>query len=117
MASFALISHLSIAAISVGIFSVSKPEPVNVMVQVCRGRYETFYDFDYFQKGGFTSSSVSDLCYYPTIYCQVTLIVNMLMVSNVIDMIFIFKIIMVMKSTTKSVANLLTTKALYERKR
>ena len=95
MAWFALISHLSIAAISVGIFSVSKPEPVNVMVQVCRGRYETFYDFDYFQKGGFTSSSVSDLCYYPTIYCQLTLIVNILMVSNVIDMIFIFKIIMV----------------------
>ena len=115
MAWFALISHLSITAISVCIFSVSKPDPV--MVQVCRGRYETFYDFDYFQKGGFTSSSVSDLCYYPTIYCQVTLIVNILMVSNVIDMIFIFKIIMVMKSTTKSVANLLTTKALYERKR
>ena len=115
MAWLALISHLSITAISVTIFSVSKPDPV--MVQVCRGRYETFYDFNYFQKGGFTSSSVSDLCYYPTIYCQLTLIVNILMVSNVIDMIFIFKIIMVMKSTTKSVANLLTTKALYERKR
>ena len=115
MAWFALISHLSITAISVGIFSVSKPDPV--MVQVCRGRHEIFYDFDYFQKGGFTSSSVSDLCYYPTIYCQLTLIVNILMVSNVIDMIFIFKIIMVMKSTTKSVANLLTTEALNERKR
>ena len=115
MAWFALISHLSITAISVTTFSVSKPDPV--MVQVCRGRYEIFYDFDYFQKGGFTSSSVSDLCYYPTIYCQLTLIVNILMVSNVIDMIFIFKIIMVMKSTTKSVANLLTTEALNERKR
>ena len=87
------------------------------MVKVCGGRYETIYDFDYFQKGGFTSRSVSDLCYYPTIYCQLTLIVNILMVSNVIDMIFIFKIIKVMKSTTKSVANLLTTEALNERKR
>ena len=115
MAWLTLISHLSITTISVGVFSVSNPYAA--MVQMCRGRYEIFYSFDYFRKGGFTTGSISDLCYYSTFYCQFLKLFNILMVSNIIDIIFIFKIIMVMKSTTKSAADLLTTKAFYERKR
>ena len=100
-----MIANLGLSILFVGVFMVSKGG--FTILENCRGRYELFYSFDYFYKGGYFTQS----CFHSTYYC------HYLIVPTIIDMILIFKIIMEMKSHTKSASDLLTSNALKERKR
>ena len=87
------------------------------MAELCRGRYELYYIFDYFYEGGLPIGYFTQVCFHSTYYCQFFRFILFLMITNFIDMILIFKIIMEMKSHTKSASDLLTSNALKERKR
>ena len=87
------------------------------MTELCRGRYELYYIFDYFYEGGLPIGYFTQICVHSTCYCKFFQFILFLMITNVIDMILIFKIVKEIKSHTKSVSNLLTSKAFNERKR
>ena len=87
------------------------------ILEICRGRYELFYFFDYFYEGGFPISYFTQYCFYPSFYCKFVRFIVILMATNIIDMILLVKIVIEMKSQTKSVSDLLTSKAFKERKR
>ena len=106
-----MIANVGLSILFVGIFMVSKGG--YTILENCRGRYELFYSFDYFYEGGYFTQS----CFHSTYYCQFFRLINGLILTNIIDMILIFKIIMEMKSHTKSASDLLTSNALKERKR
>ena len=89
----------------------------NTIAEICRGRYELYYSFDYFHEGGLPIGIFTQVCFYSTYYCQFFRFILFIMATNVIDMILIFKIVMDIKSQTKSVSDLLTSKAFNERKR
>ena len=108
-------ANLGLAILSVVIFMISKGGLI--LLEYCRGRYELFYSLDYFYKGGFPIGYFTEPCFHSTYYCQFFYIINLLMSTNIIDMILIFKILMKMKSDTQFVSDLLTSNALNERKR
>ena len=112
---FMMTANLGLAILSVVIFMTSKGGLI--LLEYCRGRYELFYSFDYFHEGGLPIGYFTQTCFHSTYYCQFFQFINRLMATNVIDMILIFKIVMDMKSHTKSVSDLLTSKAFKERKR
>ena len=85
--------------------------------EICRGRYELFYFFDYFYEGGFPIAYFTQFCFHSSFYCQLFKLIFFLLATNIIDMILIARIVMEMKSQTKSVSDLLTSKAFNERKR
>ena len=89
----------------------------NTIAEICRGRSELFYSFDYFYEGGLPIGVFTQVCFHSTYYCQFFRFILFIMATNVIDMILIFKIVMDIKSHTKSVSDLLTSKAFNERKR
>ena len=92
----------------------------NTMIEItetCRGRYELYYLFDYFYEGGFPIGYFTQICFHSTYYCKFFQFILFLIITNVIDMILIFRIVMEIKSHTKSVSDLLTSKAFNERKR
>ena len=89
------------------------------MIPQCMGRVEVFFPFDYFYGGGY--SVANEVCkfdnlliYVPCIFMQ---ILRGLIWSNLIDIYFIIKIHFVLKSQRDLVQNLITPKALLERKR
>ena len=108
-------ANLGLAILSVVIFMISKGGLI--LLEYCRGRYELFYSLDYFYEGGFPIGYFTEPCFHSTYYCQFFYIINLLMSTNIIDMILIFKILMKMKSDTQFVSDLLTSNALNERKR
>ena len=112
---FLMTANLGLAILSVGNFMVSKGGLS--LLEYCRGRYELFYSFDYFYEGGLPNGYFTQPCFHSTYYCQFFWFINVLMATNIIDMILILKILMEMKSNTKFVSDLLTSNALNERKR
>ena len=112
---FMMTANLGLAILSVVIFMISKGGLI--LLEYCRGRYELFYSLDYFYEGGFPIGYFTEPCFHSTYYCQFFYIINLLMSTNIIDMILIFKILMKMKSDTQFVSDLLTSNALNERKR
>ena len=110
-----MIANLGLAILSVGVFMVSKGG--FIILEHCRGRYELFYSLDYFFEGGLPIGYFTQTCFHSTYYCRFIQFINGLMVTNIIDMILIFKISMDMKSNTKTVSDLLTSNTLIERKR
>ena len=89
------------------------------MIPQCMGRVEVFFPFDYFYGGGY--SVANEVCefdnlliFVPCIFMQ---ILRGLIWSNLIDIYFIIKIHFVLKSQRDLVQNLITPKALLERKR
>ena len=112
---FMMTANLGLAILSVGIFMVSKGDLI--LLEYCRGRYELFYSLDYFYEGGFPIGYFTDPCFHSSNYCEFFYIINLLMATNIIDMILILRIMMEMKSNTKFVSDLLTSNALTERKR
>ena len=112
---FMMTANLGLAIQSVVIFMISKGGLI--LLEYCRGRYELFYSLDYFYEGGFPIGYFTEPCFHSTYYCQFFYIINLLMSTNIIDMILIFKILMKMKSDTQFVSDLLTSNALNERKR
>ena len=89
----------------------------NTLAEICRGRYELDFSFNYFYEGGLPIGYFTQVCFHSTYYCKFLRFIFILMATNIIDMILIFKIVMGMKSSTKSVSDLLTSKAFNERKR
>ena len=87
------------------------------ILETCRGRYEIFYFFDYFYEGGFPIAYFTQFCFHSSLYCQLFQFILLLLATNIIDIILLVKIIMEMKSQTKSVSDLLTSKAFNERNR
>ena len=87
------------------------------ILEVCRGRYELFYFFDYFYEGGFPFAYFTQFCFHSSLYCQLFRFILFLLATNIIDIILLVKIVMEMKSQTKSVSDLLTSKAFNERNR
>ena len=79
------------------------------------------YPFDYFYEGGFPSGYFTDVCFdspfYLTSVCQILRIWQILVATNIFDILVLTRIAMKMKSQTISVTDLLTPKALKERKR
>ena len=79
------------------------------------------YPFDYFYEGGFPSGYFTDVCFdspfYLTSVCQLLRIWQILVATNIFDILVLTRIAMKMKSQTISVTDLLTPKALKERKR
>ena len=71
----------------------------------------------YFYEGGFPNSYFTQYCFYSSFYCKFVRFIVILMATNIIDMILLVKIVIEMKSQTKSVSDLLTSKAFNERKR
>ena len=112
---FMMTANLGLAILSVVIFMISKGGLI--LLEYCRGRYELFYSLDYFYEGGFPIGYFTEPCFHSTYYCHFFYIINLLMSTNIIDMILIFKILMKMKSDTQFVSDLLTSNALNERKR
>ena len=112
---FMMTANIGLAILSVVIFMISKGGLI--LLEYCRGRYELFYSLDYFYEGGFPIGYFTEPCFHSTYYCQFFYIINLLMSTNIIDMILIFKILMKMKSDTQFVSDLLTSNALNERKR
>ena len=110
-----MIANLGLAISSICVSMISKGG--HAVLEHCRGRYELFYSFDYFHKGGLPIGYFTQTCFYSSYYCQFFQFINRLMATNIIDMILIFILLMDMKSHTKSVSNLLTSNALKERKR
>ena len=110
-----MIANLGLAISSVGVFMVSKGG--HPILEHCRGRYELFYSLDYLYEGGLPIGYFTNPCFHSTYYCQFLHWFIGLMSSNIIDMILIFKIVMNIKTHTKSASYLLTSKALNERKR
>ena len=79
------------------------------------------YPFDYFYEGGFPSGYFTDVCFdspfYLTNVCQLLRIWQILVATNIFDILVLTRIALKMKSQTISVTDLLTPKALKERKR
>ena len=112
---FIIITNLGLATLTVGVALVSKGG--STILEKCRGRYELFYFFDYFYEGGFPISYFTQFCFHSSFYCQFFRFIVLLLATNIIDMILLVKIVMEMKSQTTSVSDLLSSKALNERKR
>ena len=110
-----MIANLGLSILFVGIYMVSKGG--YTILEICRGRYELFYFFDYFYEGGFPIAYFTQFCFHSSLYCQLFQFILLLLATNIIDIILLVKIIMEMKSQTKSVSDLLTSKAFNERKR
>ena len=90
--------------------------------ELCMGRRELFYYYDYFHQGGFSKFQGYRSCNGNNqsiflIACNTIRIVNYLIWSNVVDFYFLFKLMLVLKRQTNSVKNLLTPNGLTERKR
>ena len=71
------------------------------ILEICRGRYELFYFFDYFYEGGFPNSYFTQYCFYSSFYCKFVRFIVILMATNIIDMILLVKIVIEMKSHLK----------------
>ena len=110
------IANLSLTTLIISVFMVSRAGGT-YNEEICRGRYESYYSFDYFHEGGLPIGYFTQTCFLSTYYCQFFQFINRLMATNVIDMILIFKVLLDMKSHTKSASDLLTSNALKERKR
>ena len=108
-----------LTTVSIVLFDVSRR--ASFPVETCKGRAEVTYPFDYFYKGGFPSGYYTDMCfdspYYLTKVCQILRTWQILVATNIFDIIVLLRIAMKMKSQTISVTDLLTPKALKERKR
>ena len=111
--------QLVLTTFSIFLFDVSRR--ASFPAETCKGRAEIAYPFDYFYEGGFPTGYYTDICFdsppYLTNVCQTLRIWQILVATNIFDIIVLFRIAMKMKSQTISVTNLLTPKALTERKR
>ena len=114
-------SQIIITSVSVGMFTISRK--VIYLLEFCRGRKELFYTLDYFDVEGGNPALVTDVCsncsnsnfsYY---VCHLLKIFHILSMTNIFDIVIIFRIAISVKSQTLSVTSLLTSKALEQRKR
>ena len=112
---FIMTTNLGLTILTVGNYMVSKGGLS--LLEYCRGRYELFYSLDYFHEGGLPIGFFTQPCFHSTYYCHFFWFINVLMATNIIDMILIFIMLKEMTSNTKFVSDLLTSNALNERKR
>ena len=90
-------------------------------VPFCMGRKEIYYSYDYFYSGGF--SLRDEFCNYDCLIfylsCILLQLINWLIYSNLIDILFLIKIAFVLWSHRNYAEsqNLLTPRALLQRRR
>ena len=90
-------------------------------VPFCMGRKEIYYSYDYFYSGGF--SLRDEFCNYDSLIfylpCILLQLINWLIYSNLIDILFLIKIAFVLWSHRNYAEsqNLLTPRALLQRRR
>ena len=94
------------------------------LVYYCLGQNELFFDFDYFITGSYHRSAGN----FGVNFCQVknplgrwacnfTLVVGIIVESNLLEIYFIGKVAIAIKKYTKNAASLLSRKGLEARKR
>ena len=92
---------------------------VPIITLHCMGQDEVFYSYDYFYNGGY--SAEKEVCNYENLVfsvpCTITFISGILVWSNLIDIYLLFRIIHSLKHQTNSVHDLLTPRALMQRRR
>ena len=86
----------------------------------CLGKDDAIYfDFDYFTPGGYTRKKI--YCHFDNIFgkylCQGFLAVLVIITSNICEVFFTSAAILKMKKSTATVTEMLSTKALADRKR
>ena len=78
-----------------------------------------FFPFDYFKIGGQSRESV--MCNVENVYfkwaCYISQFIKKSTSSNLIDIYFIIRIVLAMKSQADSITNLVTPQVLLKRKR
>ena len=84
------------------------------------GRKEVYYKYyDYFYPGGYALSK--EFCNYDNIFiylpCIIMQIINWLIYSNIIDIFLLIKIAYMLKDQRITAQNLISSKALSQRKR
>ena len=94
------------------------PETSSTLL-TCLGRNEVYFEFDYFTPGG--HSRTKAYCQIENTFgqylCYGTLVVGILIASNVLDLYLLFMILKVMKNQTQSVASMLSAESLTKRQR
>ena len=104
--------------VSLAMWFPTTPETSSTLL-TCLGRNEVYFDFDYFTPGG--HSRARAYCQIENTFsqyiCKGTLVIGILVASNILDLYLLFCILRVMKTQTKSVASMLSTEALTTRQR
>ena len=83
------------------------------------GRKEVYYDYEYFYPGGYALSK--EFCNHDNTFiylaCIIMQIINWLIYSNIIDIFLLIKIAYMLKDQRITAQNLISSKALSQRKR